>query len=204
MGDPRTLRKKYETPRRVLDVERIEHDTKLRTEYGLRNTREVWSTLQQLKKVRREARALLSLGEAGKEKGQKMIDRLVKFGVTKSGANIDSLLSLEIKDFLERRLQTRVLKRGLARTPAQARQLITHGFIAVNGRRMSAPSYLVSVAEEPSIAYFKPINIEVKDAEGSAKPEAGENTHEAAMNMPGMGKEHKAEGAPAAAEGSNS
>jgi small subunit ribosomal protein S4 len=200
MGDPRTLKKKYESPRRVLDAERIANDTKLRAEYGLKTTREVWTTLQELKKVRRAARALLSLGEAGKEKGQKIIDRLVRLGVAKPDATIDSLLSLDIKDFLERRLQTRVLKRSLARTPKQARQLITHGFIAVNGRRVSAPSYFVTVADEPTISYFKPINIEVKEAEGAIAPSSpGEESHEAAMNLPGMTDRKKKTGTEGAA-----
>ena len=54
---------------------------------------------------------------------------------------------------LERRLQTIVWKKGLARTIYQARQLIVHGHIAIAGRRVTSPGYLVSREEEDRIDY---------------------------------------------------
>lgn len=49
---------------------------------------------------------------------------------------------------LERRLDNVVMRLGLADSRAQARQLITHGHITVNGRKMNVPSYLVQIGDE--------------------------------------------------------
>ena len=48
---------------------------------------------------------------------------------------------------LERRLDNVVMRLGVADSRAQARQLVTHGHITVNGRRMNVPSYLVDVGD---------------------------------------------------------
>jgi len=45
---------------------------------------------------------------------------------------------------LESRLDNLVYRLGLARTRRQARQLVNHGHITVNGRRVDIPSYRVS------------------------------------------------------------
>jgi small subunit ribosomal protein S4 len=50
----------------------------------------------------------------------------------------DALLAL-----LERRLDNVVCRLGLGQSRAQARMMITHGHITVNGRLVSIPSYLV-------------------------------------------------------------
>ena len=52
---------------------------------------------------------------------------------------------------LERRLDTVVYKIGLGMSRRQARQLVRHGHVAVNGRKVNIPSYQVSVGEEISI-----------------------------------------------------
>ncbi|RBM23996.1 30S ribosomal protein S4 [Streptomyces sp. PT12] len=44
---------------------------------------------------------------------------------------------------LERRLDALVLRSGLARTIYQARQMVVHGHIAVNGRKVDKPSFRV-------------------------------------------------------------
>ncbi|MFQ5664198.1 MAG: 30S ribosomal protein S4 [Terriglobia bacterium] len=49
---------------------------------------------------------------------------------------------------LERRLDTVVHRSGLASSRAQARQLVLHGHVRVNGRKVNIPSYLVKVNEE--------------------------------------------------------
>jgi small subunit ribosomal protein S4 len=45
--------------------------------------------------------------------------------------------------FLERRLDNIVYRLGFANSRAQARQLVRHNFILVNGARVNLPSYLV-------------------------------------------------------------
>lgn len=63
-----------------------------------------------------------------------------------AGVSGENLLRL-----LELRLDNVVYRLGLAKSRNQARQFITHGFISVNGRRMTIPSYCVkSVAKKLS------------------------------------------------------
>jgi small subunit ribosomal protein S4 len=49
---------------------------------------------------------------------------------------------------LERRLDSVVYRAGLAASRSQARQLVRHGHVRVNGRKVNIPSYLVSVGDE--------------------------------------------------------
>ena len=49
---------------------------------------------------------------------------------------------------LERRLDTVVYRLGFGISRRQARQLVRHGHVAVNGRKVNIPSYQVSVGEE--------------------------------------------------------
>ncbi len=181
MGDPRRLIPKAETPRRVWDADRIKNESQIKTEYGLRRTRELWTGLAELKKARRSARAMLSLGDAGREKGMQVISKLQRLGIAKGDMRLEDVLGLTVRDFLERRLQTLVLKKGLARTTKQARQLVVHGFIAVGGRRVTIPSYMVTLSEEPTISYYKAIDIEPPQQEAPKGGVAGQRAARAKM-----------------------
>jgi len=55
----------------------------------------------------------------------------------------DALMSL-----LERRLDNVVTRLGFAMSRPQARQMITHGHIMVNGRKLDIPSYLVRPGDQ--------------------------------------------------------
>ena len=57
----------------------------------------------------------------------------------------------EILILLERRLDNVVYRLGWASSRPEARQIVMHGHIAVNGKRVDIPSYLVSVGEVVSI-----------------------------------------------------
>lgn len=174
MGDPRKLRKKYKTPKRLWDKGRILEQSKLKREYGLRNMRELWIAVQELRRVRREARRLLSLSEEERAiESKKVLNKLAKLGILSETASIDEVLSLTVRDFLERRLQTFVFRKGFAKTPLQARQLITHGFISVSGRRTTSPNYLIEKNEENTIAYYKPINTQPPAQEEKEAPKEG-------------------------------
>jgi len=48
---------------------------------------------------------------------------------------------------LERRLDNVVYSLGMADSRAQARQMVAHGHIAVNGRKLDIPSYLVKAGD---------------------------------------------------------
>ncbi len=56
---------------------------------------------------------------------------------------------------LERRLDNVVFRLGFAKTRKQARQIVGHGFIQVNGKRVDIPSFRVSIGEEISIKKTK-------------------------------------------------
>ena len=52
---------------------------------------------------------------------------------------------------LERRLDTMVQRIGFASSRSQARQLVLHGHVRVNGKRVNIPSALVSVGDEIAV-----------------------------------------------------
>ncbi|MES1261736.1 MAG: 30S ribosomal protein S4 [Acidobacteriota bacterium] len=52
---------------------------------------------------------------------------------------------------LERRLDSVLYRMGLATSRAQARQVVRHGHIQVNGRKVNIPSYVVRPGEEISV-----------------------------------------------------
>lgn len=166
MGDPRRFRNKYEAPKKLWEKDRIVEEKQLRTEYGLKNSREIWVAAAELKKYRREARRLLSILEEDRKKDvEKILGRLNRFGILPKTASLEDILSLDVKTVLERRLQTRVLRKGLSRTARQARQLISHGFISVNEKVVTVPSYLVTEEEDSRIKLCKPIDLDPKVSE---------------------------------------
>jgi small subunit ribosomal protein S4 len=181
MGDPRRLRNKFERPKKLWDVDRIRHDKTLKIEYGLKSMSELWRSTAELKKFRREARRLLSLTEEERRgDAEKILRKLARLGIMKDGSVIDDVLSLEVRSVLERRLQTVVMRKGLARTMPQARQLITHGFIAIGGRSTTRPGYMVTLEEEAAVAYKRPIDISVRPEEEEEGEPAKEPKQEAA------------------------
>ncbi len=54
----------------------------------------------------------------------------------------------ELLSLLERRLDNIVYRSGFAVTRAQARQMVAHGAVFVNGRRVNVPSYLAYQDDE--------------------------------------------------------
>lgn len=52
---------------------------------------------------------------------------------------------------LERRLDNVVFRMHLASSRAQARQLVNHGHIAINGKRVNIPSFLVKAGDTVSV-----------------------------------------------------
>lgn len=69
--------------------------------------------------------------------------RYVKEAMSRKGA--DS--SRELVSRLEARLDNVVFRMGMAATRRQARQLVSHGHITIDGRRMTVPSYKVNPGE---------------------------------------------------------
>lgn len=107
-----------------------------------------------LRRYRHRARELLALPAEVREKEEKaLLKRLYDLGLVDENATLDDVLSLTVRDLLERRLQTVVYKKGLAKSIYHARQLVTHGHIAINGRRVTSPGYIVRRDEEELIGY---------------------------------------------------
>ncbi len=62
------------------------------------------------------------------------------------GVTGECLLSI-----LESRLDNVIYRMGLANTRREARQIVNHGHVTVNGKRVNIPSYLVKVGEVISL-----------------------------------------------------
>lgn len=163
MAYPGKKSKSYETPKHPWQEARMATEVQLVKAYGLRNKKEVWKAASMLRMYRSEARKLLAHVASGQEGGlvghyrtqsEEILSKLIRYGIIKPDSNVDDILSLKTENILERRLQTQVLRLGLARTVIQARQFITHGHIAINGRKATIPGMLVSKEDEMHIGYY--------------------------------------------------
>ncbi|MEM3173331.1 MAG: 30S ribosomal protein S4 [Candidatus Bathyarchaeia archaeon] len=154
MGDPKKPKKKYESPRFPWRSDVLQNELVLLGQYGLRNKRELWRAKTMLSKFRGVARSLLGMSAERRVKLEaQLLGKLKRLGMLPENAVLDDVLDMTVENILERRLQTIVFRKGLAKTPYQARQLIVHGHIAVNGRVVYSPGYLVSKDEEESVTY---------------------------------------------------
>src|SRR3989338_4872793 len=153
----RNIRRKFSRPRMLWDTKLIEEDKAILSEYGLRRKHEIWKTKEAVRDFRRRAREINASKDKNKEKV--LIEKVNRLGFIKTNS-LDDILSIDIKNILERRLQTIVFKK--------ARQLITHGHIAIDGRRTTFPSYIVPTAEENKVNFYgnfslkEPVQVEAK------------------------------------------
>ena len=144
------------TPPHPWNAERIKNENKLMTKYGLKNKKEIWKADTLVRRYSREARYLLgfSADQMVKEKLQ-LLGHLARTGVLPEGAALEDILDLNVEDILRRRLQTIVYKKGLARTPKEARMFVVHGHIALNGKKINSPSYVVLDGQEDEIGFYR-------------------------------------------------
>ena len=158
MGDPKFSRRSYDTPSHPWQGERIKAEVVLVNQFGLKNKTEVWkaqSVLRNFRKQARELQALLRTGDAqAKRESDLLLAKCGRMGVLPlEGATLNDILVLKEEDILGRRLQTLVFEKGMASTVKQARQMITHGHVFMNGHKVTVPGYIVLRDEEPSIEY---------------------------------------------------
>jgi small subunit ribosomal protein S4 len=152
MGDIKKPRKKYSRPKRHWDLALLMQELEIVGKYGLRNKRELWKAQSQLSSIRKRARALLALPiEVRRAREKELLSSLNRLGLVGEDATLDDILNLKVEDILERRLQTIVYKKGLAKTPLQARQMITHRHIVVGDRIVNIPSYWVKKGEDERV-----------------------------------------------------
>jgi len=147
----------YETPNHPFQGERIASEGDLLGRYGLKNKEELWRAMSELRGYRREARDLLGTaavaGSDAESEAEEFLGRLRRIGILGDEDGIDDVLSLDVTDVLERRLQTIAYRQGLGNTPGQARQFIVHGHVTVDGRRVAIPSYTVGLHEEDAVSF---------------------------------------------------
>ncbi len=156
MGNPRKFHKQYSRPGHPWQLARIEEERALTKEFGLKNKREIWKSQTQVKSFANDMKRLLALRTAQADvETKQLISHLQRIGLVSAGATSDDVLALTAKDLLARRLQSIIVKQGLAQTPKQARQFIIHGHITIGGKMVCAPSYIVPVAQESTITFVE-------------------------------------------------
>lgn len=148
----RRQRRKYIKPGHPWEKERMDWEDKLLSQFGLKRKREIWRAQTILRSVRRQARRLLSeSGQQAEREKKLLISRLHKLGLVEENATLDDALGLTVDKILERYLQTVVYRKGLAKSPLQARQMIVHQKIMIGDRKVNVPSYIVPTREEQLI-----------------------------------------------------
>lgn len=147
MGGLKKPKKKYLAgkPKKIWNRQLLLEELQLTGEYGLRNKKELWLARSRLKWIVRRARSLLSMtAEERTPLERPFKEKLYREGfIDDPNVPLDSILSLDVRAILERRLQTLVYRKGLAKTIHHARQLVIHGHVLVNGRRVTSPGFLV-------------------------------------------------------------
>ena len=191
----KNIRRSWTRPRSHWSVELIEREAKITKQYGLRRKREIRVAEQFLRAFRGRARSLIALKDE-REEGI-IVNKAVKLGLLPAGeASLDSILALTVTDLLERRLQTLVFKRGMAKSIKHARQLIVHGFVSVKGRRMPFPAYTVPAEAEDSISWYKqaPEGLDKvpAKAEKARLPGKQDSSSQAEEDVPKTGEESAA------------
>lgn len=158
MGDPKFPRRLYKTPTHPWNAQRIQEEHQMVRKYGLKNKHELWRFKTMLSDLREQARELQARLRTTDEQAVKehdaMLARLKGMGLLHGEATLNDVLVLDLEDLLSRRLQTQTYLKGLARTMRQARQFITHGHIAINGRKVTIPGYLVPESETGAIGFY--------------------------------------------------
>ena len=194
MGDPKFSRRSYDTPSHPWQGERIKAEVVLVNQYGLKNKTEVWKAQTILRNFRgqsRELQARLRGGEAqAKIESEALIAKCGRMGLLPmEGATLNDILTLNEESILARRLQTIVFEKGMASTVGQARQMIVHGHIFMNGHRVTVPGYIVTRKEESSIMYdpaspfndeMHPMRVSAEQAAANAEAKAAKLAEEAA------------------------
>ena len=156
MGDPRKHRKKYSAPKKPWDKARLEIETVIVKDYSVSNKKELYKMRAVLKKFTLQAKKLLSSASAQAEQEKKsLLSKLHSLALIGANAQLDDVLALQLNNIMERRLQTLLVRKGLATTMKQARQFVVHQHIKVGNKSITSPSYLVSKDEEHNLTFLE-------------------------------------------------
>ena len=109
-------------------------------------------SIRQPKRRRKESEYAMQLRE--KQKAKFIYGVLEKQfrGYFKRAKSMQGQTGENLMTILESRLDNVVFRLGFARTRKEARQMVTHGHICVNGRRVDIPSFRVRAGELVSVA----------------------------------------------------
>ncbi len=177
-------KRKYSGPNHPWKADRIKEEHDLAKQYGVRRMRELWKARAILRNWQRLAKEIATLTGDKKESAQKiLLQKVQKYEIITADADVDDVLSLKLKDILDRRLETVVHKKGMTLTPKQARQFIVHGKVLVNGKKLNSPSYLVQAGDD--ISYKQGFVPKLKPVEAPAKIEAPEIGEEQTAEISG-------------------
>lgn len=147
MGDIKRKPNLFSRPRKIFDSVRIAEEDGIKKKYGLKSKREIWRASAKISILRTRAKKLIPRSE---EEKIEFFKRLQKQGLDVK--DISDVLGLKTENWLDRRLQTIVFKRGFTTSVLQARQLITHKNVLVNGRIVNIPSFMVAKDLENKIS----------------------------------------------------
>jgi small subunit ribosomal protein S9e len=157
VGMRRNYSKTSKPPRRPFEAERLDGELKLVGEYGLRCKREIWRVQLALAKIRKAARELLTLDPKDPKRvfeGPALMRKMVRYGLLgDEEKELDFVLQLTTPKLLERRLQTKVFKKHLAKSIHHARVLIKQRHIRVGKQVVNVPSFLVRMESEAHIEF---------------------------------------------------
>ncbi len=168
------LKQQYETPNEGWSEERINREDELLEEYGLKNKREVYKAESKLRGFRREARKLIASED--EDRRQDLVRKTTSLGLIRSDGGLEDILTLNTTDLLDRRLQTAVERKGFADTALEARQLVNHGHVEIDGKKVTVPGYLLTQEEEKEISVELPEPEENEEAEVEEETEAEEGS----------------------------
>ncbi|MEY8461348.1 30S ribosomal protein S4 [Eggerthellaceae bacterium 24-137] len=109
-------------------------------------------SIRQPKRRRKESEYAMQLRE--KQKAKFIYGVLEKQfrGYFKRAKSMEGQTGENLMTILETRLDNVVFRLGFARTRKEARQMVSHGHICVNGRRVDIPSFRVRAGELVSVA----------------------------------------------------
>lgn len=155
MGDPKRPVNTYSGPRHPWEAERIQDEKKILFDYGLKNKKDIWKQSSYVKNIKNHVKKInANVGKGIELEKEALIKKLIKYNLLNENQTLDDALELTIRDVMERRLQTILVRSGLARTMKQARQFIVHGHVMVDGKKITSPSYMVSKDEQFKIEFL--------------------------------------------------
>lgn len=109
-------------------------------------------SIRQPKRRRKESEYAMQLREKQKAKFIYGVLETQFRGYFKRAKSMEGQTGENLMTILETRLDNVVFRLGFARTRKEARQMVTHGHICVNGRRVDIPSFRVRPGELVSVA----------------------------------------------------